>query len=478
MREAFWIGLCALTVAWVVPAVAADRPPNVVIILTDDQGTLDARCFGSTDLDTPAIDRLAERGIQFTQAYAHTVCCPTRAMLMTGRYPQRCNVNSWQQGCTWGPKRRNMFLSEVTLAEVFRAAGYRTALFGKWHLGAHLDHGPTRQGFDEFFGIRGGYVDNYAHCFLHRTGCHDLFEGTKEVFRRGMYLPDMITDRAMSFVQKNYDRPFFLYFALNIPHYPEQSLARFRRRYKELPEPRRSYAAMVSTADEYIGRLITQLEAFGLLDKTIIVFMSDNGHSEEDLRIAIDHHPSGHPKGFNYGAHGGGGNTGRWIGAKGSFLEGGLRVPAVLSYPAKLPKGIVRDQAVTAMDWFPTLLELCGIEPPGDVKLDGHSVLPLVKDASAPSAYGVMHWQWQDGWMVRQGDWKLIVGGLRGLGRPKLPRVYLGNLSDERPEAVNHAKARPEVVERLTRLHEQWHKEVMPNSTRVPARRDSAALAQ
>jgi arylsulfatase A-like enzyme len=257
-----------------------NKRPNVVVILTDDQGTLDANCFGSKDLHTPAIDQLAANGVRFTQAYAHTVCCPARAMLMTGRHPQRANVNSWMQGQMYGP--RNMLRSEVTIAEVLQAAGYHTGLFGKWHLGAHPDHGPTKQGFDEFFGIRDGFIDNYVHYQLHRTGFHDLYEGTREVFHRDHYFCDLITDRALSFIERNQDVPFFLYFALNIPHYPEQSLARHRERYKHLPEPRRSYAAMISTTDDYVGRVLRQLETLKLLEDTIIVFMSDNGHSEED----------------------------------------------------------------------------------------------------------------------------------------------------------------------------------------------------
>lgn len=444
------------------PALAQPARPNVVVILTDDQGTLDANCFGSRDLYTPAIDKLASRGVRFTQAYAHTVCCPARAMLMTGRYPQRSNVNSWMQPRMYGPKGRNMLLSEVTLAEALKAAGYRTALYGKWHLGADPDHGPTRQGFDEFFGNRNGFIDNYNHYQLHGQGFHDLFEGTKEVFHRGQYFPDLITDRALSFIERNQDEPFFLYFALNIPHYPEQALERFAGRYRELPEPRRSYAAIVSTTDDYIGRILTQLEMLKLADNTIVVFLSDNGHSEEDYQISADGHLSGFPRGHNYGANGGGGNTGRWIGAKGSFLEGGIRTPAVLSYPAKLPRGIVREQAVTAMDWYPTILELAGIEVPDGVELDGHSVLPLIEDESAAGRYSVMHWQWQEGWMVREGDWKLIANGSRGPNWPKLEKLHLANLADAEPERNNHAADNPEIVQRLKRLHGEWVRSVTP----------------
>ncbi len=436
--------------------------PNVVIIFTDDQGALDANCYGSTDLHTPAIDSLAESGVRFTQAYSHTVCCPARAMLMTGRQPQRGNVNDWMQGPLNGPKGRNMLTSEVTIAEVLRKAGYRTGLFGKWHLGGHRDHGPTKQGFDEFFGIRDGFIENYTHYFLHRNGYHDLYEGTREVFHRGSYFPDLMVDRALSFMDRHQDRPFLLYVPFNIPHYPEQSLERFRERYKNMPEPRRTYAATVTTTDDYIRRILTQIDNLGLRENTIVIFQSDNGHSEEDYQITVDGHLSGFEKGWNYGANAGGGNTGKWIGAKGSFLEGGIRVPSIFRYPPVTKGGEVRDQAITAMDWFPTILELAGVDIPDDLELDGHSALPVIKSASAKSAYGVMHWAWQGRWAVRDGDWKLMYDGARNLASGDDTKIYLANLSDAKPEQTNHAAAQPRIVKRLTALHEEWAKAVTP----------------
>ena len=146
-----------------------DRP-NVILFFTDDQGTLDVNCFGSKDLYTPNMDSLAATGVRFTQAYAHTVCCPARALLMTGRQPQRSGVTNWMQGNAKGPRGLNMAREEVTLAEALRAAGYRTALFGKWHLGAAFDSGPTEQGFDEFFGLRDGFIHNYNHYFIPGRG--------------------------------------------------------------------------------------------------------------------------------------------------------------------------------------------------------------------------------------------------------------------------------------------------------------------
>ncbi|MEK6238972.1 MAG: sulfatase-like hydrolase/transferase, partial [Planctomycetales bacterium] len=367
IRLLVFIGCIAVLTLATPFASGADRP-NVVILLTDDQGTLDAGCYGARDLHTPNIDSLAKTGVRFTQAYAHSVCCPTRAALLTGRHPQRGGVNSWTQREMRGPKGINMAAEEITLAEVFRKAGYRTGLFGKWHLGAHPEHGPTRQGFDEFFGIREGFIDNYAHFHLHRQGFHDLYEGTREIWARGKYFPEMMVRRAVDFLDQHKDRPFFLYVPFNIPHYPEQSLKQFSDRYKKLAEPRRSYAAAISTTDHCVGVVLKKLAALGLRENTIVLFMSDNGHSAEDYRIEVDDHASGLPKGYNFGANGGGGYTGKWIGHKGTFLEGGVRVPAILSYPAGLPQAEVRDQAVTAMDWFPTLLDLCGVKQP-DVEL-------------------------------------------------------------------------------------------------------------
>ena len=456
VKKSFFTATVVLSICANAALFAAERP-NVLILLTDDQGTLDANCYGSTDLKTPNIDRLAATGVRFTQAYAHTVCCPARAALLTGRHPQRSGVNSWTQGDMRSDKGINMALAEVTLAEALKTAGYKTALFGKWHLGAHRDFGPKKQGFDEFFGIRDGFIDNNNHYFLHGEGFHDLYEGTREVWARDKYFPELMVERALKFLAENRDRNFFLYVPFNIPHYPEQALARFSERYQDLPEPRRSYAKMISTTDHYVGRVLEKLEALELRKNTIVIFMSDNGHSEESYAIRVDNHASGYPKGHNYGANGGGGNTGKWIGHKGQFLEGGVRVPAVISLPGRLPQGTVRDQAITAMDWYPTVLELCDVEKPS-VKLDGKSVLPVIESAEAPSRHEVLHYQWQNNWSVRKGDWKLI--GRRGRKANAKETVELHSLAEENPEATNHAGQQPDVVARLRKLHAEGSRDV------------------
>ena len=451
----------AVLLCLIAPCIAAaDTKPSVVIFYTDDQGTLDANCYGSADLHTPNIDRIAENGVRFTQAYAHTVCCPSRAAMLTGRHPQRSGINSWTQGNMNGPDGINMTLDEVTIAEALKADGYRTALFGKWHVGSHRDHGPTRQGFDEFFGIRNGFIDNYNHFFLHGKGYHDLYEGTKEVFRKGEFFPELITRRALSFIDANRDTPFLLYLGFNIPHYPEQALAEHLRLYRDLPMPRRTYAAITTTTDYYIGLVLDRLDEAGLTENTIVIFQSDNGHSAEDkAAIDVDDHNSGLPQGHYYSANGGGGNTGKWTGHKGTFLEGGVRVPAIVSWPAQLPQGIVRDQAVTIMDWYPSLLEWCSVQKPA-AALDGHSLQPVIDSPDAPSAHPVIYFQWQNRWAVREGPWKLIGTDAKGTAAR---RVSLHRLTDAEPEVKNYAEQQPAIVKRLLKLHKEWAQDVHSN---------------
>jgi len=442
--------LSAFALPLFMPAISAAKKPNVVIFYTDDQGTLDAGCYGSDDLKTPNIDRLAADGVRFTQAYAHTVCCPSRAAFLTGRHPQRGGVNMWTQGnMNQRGKGVNMAVEEVTFAEALKAGGYTTGLFGKWHVGSHKDHGPTKQGFDEFFGIRNGFIDNYNHYFLHGHGYHDLYEGTTEVFKRGEFFPQMITERAISFIEMNKTQPFLCYIGFNIPHYPEQALKVHSELYEDLPQPRRSYAAIVTTTDYYIGMVMAKLDELKLTENTIVIFQSDNGHSAESSQISVDNHKSGLPKGTSYGANGGGGNTGKWIGHKGNFLEGGVRVPAIVSWPAKLPKGIVRDQAITIMDWHPSLVQWCGVEKPS-VEYDGQRLQPIIDSTEAPTAHNVLYFQWIRNWAVREGDWKLING------------KALYNLADEKPEQHNYATEKPEIVKALQNRYDAWAKDVFP----------------
>jgi arylsulfatase A-like enzyme len=460
----FLLGATSATVA----ASPAARP-NVIILLTDDQGTLDANCYGSTDLQTPNMDKLAAAGIRFTQAYAHAVCCPARAALFTGRHPQRGGVVNWTQGDRHGSDRQNLQMAaeEVTLAERLKTAGYRTALFGKWHLGAEVGRGPLDQGFQTYFGHLGGFIDNYRHFFLHGKGYHDLYDGNEEIFRPEEYYPELMIERAVNFIETNKAAPFFMTVAFNLPHYPEQPIAKFKDAYPDMPMPRQSYARVISSEDDLIGRVLNKLDATGLQDNTIVILMSDNGHSTEDnAGIAVENHTSGYPRGHYYLAHGGGGNTGKWIGHKGTFLEGGIRVPAIIRYPAKLPQGQTRDQIVTIMDWFPTVLELCGLKQESNApKLDGHSMTSILADPKAASAHEVLHFAWANAWAVRRGDWKLI-GTLDK--KTQTTRLSLHNLAESQPEVKDHATEQPALVSELKTMHETWAKQFDSKKTPPP----------
>lgn len=422
---------------------SAQPQPNVVLIFTDDQGTLDASCYGSKDLITPNIDKLAREGVRFSQFYASSpLCSPSRAALLTGRYPHRAGVpelTSSTQGVAGMPAE------EVTLAETMKKAGYVTGHIGKWHLGYTPETMPNAQGFDYSFGHMGGCIDNYSHFFYwNGPNRHDLWRNGREVWADGEYFPELMTREAEQFMEKHRKEPFFLYWAINTPHYPLQGEAEWREAYKHLPHPRSQYAASVSTTDEKIGRLLTKLETLGLKQNTIVVFMSDHGHSTEERT-------------FN-----GGGNAGAYRGAKSSMFEGGIRVPAIISWPGHLPAGAVRTQLGTGTDWFPTVLELCKIPLP-DRKLDGKSLVPVIRSEKAPSPHGYYHWQLRNQWAVREGDWKLIGNPVDTSHKGKLgdeDKLFLVNLKEDVSETRNVGLQHPAIVQRLSQIHENWVKQI------------------
>ena len=419
------------------------RQPNVILIYTDDQGTIDVNCYGAKDLTTPHMDRLAKLGVKFSQFYsAAPVCSPSRAAVITGRYPQRAqipgNVSSHKG-------HAGMPAHQITLAETFKAAGYTTAHIGKWHLGYDEATMPNNQGFDYSFGHMGGCIDNYSHFFYwNGPNRHDLWKNGNEIWRDGSYFPQLMVNEASAFIEANQKKPFFMYFAMNIPHYPLQGTEKWRQHYKELEAPRRMYATLISTMDEMIGKLVSKVESLGLRKDPIIVFQSDHGHSQEERTF------------------GGGGSAGIYRGANFSLFEGGIRVPAIISWPGHLPEGESRDQLATAIDWFPTVANLAGIKKI-DHRIDGKDITNLLMSAEARSPHDVFHWQTGGGknppWAVRKGDWKLL-GNPRdtSMKAPITPtdKLFLANLREDPTEMKNFAQQQPEVVNELLKLHEQW----------------------
>jgi arylsulfatase A len=322
------------------PALAGE-PPNVVLILTDDQGYGDLGIHGNPYLKTPNLDKLASQGVELTRFYVSPVCAPTRSALLTGRYNLRCGVYGVTEG------RETMRTEETTIAEALRGAGYRTGLFGKWHLGEHYPYVPHAQGFDEFVGFRTGHWTNYFDTMLERNG--------KPLQTKG-YITDFFTDESIRFMERNQDRPFFLYAAYNAPHAPFQVPERYLAPYKSMsiPEQVAAVYAMVANLDENVGRLLAALERLRLAQNTIVVFLTDNG-----------------PNGQRY-------NAGLRA-AKGSVYEGGVRVPFFIRWPGRLQAGRRVDTIAAHIDLYPTLLEMCGASMPKGLPIDGRSILPLLE---------------------------------------------------------------------------------------------------
>jgi len=434
--------------SYAVLAQSNDKRPNVILIYSDDQGWADLNSFGGKDLYTPVLDSLGARGVRFTQFYsASPICSPSRASVLTGRYPQRAGLPemaSSKHGVGGMPAE------QYTLGELFKDAGYKTAHIGKWHVGYTPETMPNAQGFDYSYGFMGGCIDNYSH-FFHWDGSsrHDLWRNGEEIYEDGTYFPDLMVREANDFIQENKNDPFFIYFAINVPHYPLQGEKKWLDYYKNkgLASPRDKYAAFISTMDEKIGLVVNQLKALGLDNNTIIVFQSDQGFSEE-IR-----------------SFGGGGSAGDLQGSKFSVFEGGIRVPAIISWPKGIKAKQMRSQMAANIDWYPTLAELCGIELP-DRKLDGKSLVSIIRDDNTPSQHEVFFWR-QGGtkekpqWAVRKGDWKLLrYPAFAKEGALDADGYFLANLRQDPEERINLLKSHPKLVKELRDLFDEWIVEV------------------
>lgn len=318
----------------------AEKPPkpNILLILTDDQGYGDLGIHGNEWVKTPNLDRLARESARFDRFYVSPLCAPTRASLLTGRYHLRTGVVSVSNGL------ETMNSEEYTLAELLLDQGYRTGIFGKWHNGQHHPNHPLSQGFEVFTGFSAGHWSNYFDAHLEKNGEELSFEG---------YLPDILTDEAMDFIRKNKEQPFFAYLSINTPHSPHQVPDEYFLPYKEagLDDELASIYAMVSNADDNIGRVLDLLEELDLTENTLVIFLTDNG-------------PNGQR--FNVGMKG----------IKGSVHEGGVRVPSFWRWPGKITPGFISTPAAH-IDVFPTIADFLGVEDISQKTLDGVSLVPL-----------------------------------------------------------------------------------------------------
>lgn len=430
----------ALAAALVSAAVA--RPPNLVFILADDLGYTDLACFGSRYYETPHIDRLASQGVRFTNHHHHQNCAPTRAALMTGQYAPRTgvytvgNINRFEWASR--PLRpvdnvTNLPLDRVLLPQVLKSAGYATAMFGKWHLGQQGDYHPSRRGFDEA---------------VESAGRHYDFRTNPAVeVPKGKYLADFLTDRAVDFIRRHRERPFFLYlphFGVHAPHEAKPELvARFRDKAGVGGHRNPVYAAMIASVDESVGRITALLDELRLAEDTVVVFASDNGgvggYARAGLERGKDDVTDNAPL----------------RNGKGSLYEGGTRVPLIVRWPGRAPAGAACEVPTVHVDLLPTFAAIAGAALPSGQTLDGESLLPLVRDPRAglardaifqhfPGYLGAGPGQWRTTpvSLVQAGDWKLMEFLEDG-------RLELYNLRDDIGESRNLAAELPEKTRAL-----------------------------
>ena len=416
---------------------AQTRPPNIVMIVGDDMGYADIAVHGSKDIPTPNIDALAKSGIRFTDAYVTGPhCSPTRAGLLTGRYQQRFGheVNPSAAG-------GGLPTSETTMADRLRAAGYRTALFGKWHLGNTADLHPQSRGFDEFYGFLGG---EHSYFESSPTGVNPLLDGRKQVEASG-YLTDVLTDRAVDFIKREKSRPFFLYLAYNAVHTPMQASDKYVSRFKGIAdEQRRTYAAMMSALDDGIGRTLDALRAEGLDDHTLVFFFSDNGG------------PTMPTTTIN-----GSSNT-PLRGSKRQTWEGGIRVPFFIRWKGRLPAGKIDSRPIIQLDVLPTALAAAGINMKPEWQIDGVNLLPYMTGNDQRPPHEALYWRLFGHLAIRKGPWKLVKSAEGPLlnadtTQPDLSGAQLFNLADDIGEQHDLTAARPDKVKELSVDWLRWN---------------------
>ena len=368
------------------PADARPKP-NVIFILVDDLGYSDIGSYGARDVRTPHLDRLAREGMRLTDCYSNgPVCTPTRAAFITGRYQQRVGLE-W--AILTGDRGPGLLTSETSIARMLKGDGYRTALFGKWHLGYKPEHAPNAHGFDEFFGILGGNADMYSH--KGQKGEPELYEGTEPKDEPG-YLTDLITARASAYVERHAREPFFMYVAYNAPHWPFQPPDKpddVRTQENWAAGTRADYAKMVERVDAGIGHILRALDRHQIARDTLVVFTNDNGGERFSVNAPFAHR-------------------------KATLWEGGVRVPCLARWPAGLPAGKVSHQPMMTMDWTATILAATKTAPPAGRPLDGTNLLPVLQ-GRAPQIERTFFWRIardeRKQKAVRRGKWKMLRDG-------------------------------------------------------------------
>jgi arylsulfatase A len=435
---------------------SAVGPPNVIVLLADDMGNGDTSCYGAKDIRTPNIDSLAASGIRFTSYYAPApICSPSRAGMITGRYPLRAGMST-SKNIASAMNEPGLATREITIAELAKTRGYATAVFGKWHLGSTPECQPNSQGFDLFLGHHASCVDCFSHMYYaSEPWYHDLYRNRDEIFEDGAHMTDLITREALRFIDAHRETPFLIYVAFNTPHYPMVAHAKYLKMYEHLPMPRRVAAALCAGIDDAVGQIRTRLRERGLLDNTLVFFASDNGAASPSKRGE------------------GGSSNAPYREYKTSLFEGGIRLPGIVSWPARVPAGVVSDQPVVGMDIFATAAEAMGADLPKDRTIDGRSWFPLFKNPDA-IIHDAIFFEWADQYAVRSGKWKYVENGFINMESSRKNRatgadaVYLADVVADPGEKKNVREQFPEVAEKLGKLHERWRAEIAKDPTASP----------
>ncbi len=421
-------------------ATPVARRPNVVLVITDDQGYGDLGCHGNPQIHTPNVDALARQSIELERFHVCPVCSPTRASLLTGRYNYRTGIVDTSMG------RSLMYPDEITLAEMLRDAGYRTGIFGKWHLGDNYPMRAIDQGFQEALTLKGGGIgqpsdppggDHYQDPTLYRNG---------KAFKSKGYVTDLVTDGALGFIASHRDEPFFAYIAYNAPHTPLEVPEGYLERYKDLPDTTARIYAMETNIDDNVGRMLKKLDDLGLAKDTIFIFMTDNGPQQADR--------------YNAGMRG----------RKGTVFDGGIRVPFFIRWPGRFDGGRKIDRIAAHIDVTPTLLEACGVPKPA-VKMDGVSLVPLLAGTAKDWPDRTIFFQWHRGdepvlgreCAARSQKWKLV--------RPQpVAKPMLFDMEADPLEKTDLADAHPEEAKRLNAAYEAWFRDVGSTRGYTPSR--------
>lgn len=427
------------------------KSPNFIIIFTDDQGYGDLGTFGGEHVLTPNIDRMATEGMKLTSFYvAAPVCSPSRAALMTGCYPKRINMATGSKfGVLLAADSKGLHPNEITIAEVLKTKGYATGIIGKWHLGDQPDFLPTKQGFDEFYGLPYSHDIHPFHPNKKKYNFPALpllkDETVIELNPDANYLTQRITDKAVNFIERHKDEPFFLYVPHPLPHKPLYASPDFMKGVSSDIKTKlakengnvnynvrdKIYPQAINEIDASVGKILASLKANGLDKNTLVIFTSDNGPSRNGL-----------------------GSTGPFRGKKGDTYEGGMREPAVVWWPGNIPAGTVSDQILTTMDLLPTFAKLANAEIPNDRIIDGKNIWAVLsgkQEGNKAIHEQFYYYKGNQLEAVRSGNWKY-----RKQGEKKI----LYNLKTDMGEVVNLASKYPEIVEKLDQYFKDFEKEL------------------